>query len=78
MGVIKGDTRSLDVGLYNHQPPNLAAPYKAFPRSLRSGTSGSQMEKKMETTIIGQILGLYWDKGKEKGNYYNRESIRHI
>ena len=35
------------------------------------------MEKKMETTImglyrdyIGYILGLYWDNGKENGNYY--------
>ena len=32
------------------------------------------MEKKMETTIIGYIrviLGLYWDNGKENGNYYS-------
>ena len=34
-------------------------------------------EKKMETIImgyigiIGYILGLYWDNGKENGNYYN-------
>ena len=34
------------------------------------------MEKKMETTIMGYIgilgyrLGLYWDNGKENGNYY--------
>ena len=34
------------------------------------------MEKKMETTImgyigvLGYILGLYWDNGKENGNYY--------
>ena len=39
------------------------------------------MEKKMETTgiigtikgyigIIGNILWLYWDNGKENGNYY--------
>ena len=21
--------------------------------------------------IIGTILGLYWDNGKENGNYYN-------
>ena len=33
--------------------------------------------EKMETTImgyigiIGTILGLYWDNGKENGNYYN-------
>ena len=30
------------------------------------------MEKKMETTIMGYIrviLGLYWDNGKENGNY---------
>ena len=27
------------------------------------------MEKKMETTI--SILGLYWDNGKENGNYYS-------
>ena len=26
--------------------------------------------KKMETTII-YILGLYWDNGKENGNYYS-------
>ena len=29
----------------------------------------------METIImgyIGVILGLYWDNGKENGNYYNR------
>ena len=27
-------------------------------------------EKKMETTgIIGIMLGLYWDNGKENGNY---------
>ena len=30
------------------------------------------MEKKMEATIVGYIIGyiveLYWDKGKEKGN----------
>ena len=28
----------------------------------------------METTImgfIGHIMGLYWDNGKENGNYYN-------
>ena len=35
------------------------------------------MEKKMETTvmghagIIGYILGLYRDNGKEHGNYWN-------
>ena len=35
------------------------------------------MEKKMEITImgyigiIGHILGLYRDNGKENGNYYN-------
>ena len=32
------------------------------------------MEKKMETTImgfIGYIMGLYWDNGKENGNYYS-------
>ena len=29
------------------------------------------MEKKMETTgIIGVILGLYRDNGKENGNHY--------
>ena len=34
------------------------------------------MENKMETTIMGYIgiigymLGLYWDNGKENGNYY--------
>ena len=36
------------------------------------------MEKKMGTTgiivvfirVIGYILGLYWDNGKENGNYY--------
>ena len=33
------------------------------------------MEKKMETTIVPyitllSILGLYWDNGKENGNYY--------
>ena len=41
------------------------------------------MEKKMETTIMGYIgiivgyigiieciLGLYWDNGKENGNYF--------
>ena len=29
------------------------------------------MEKKMETTgIIGTILGLYKNNGKENGNYY--------
>ena len=27
------------------------------------------MEKKMETTII--CRGIYWDNGKENGNYYN-------
>ena len=26
------------------------------------------MEKKMETTIV--YWGLYWDNGKENGNYY--------
>ena len=26
------------------------------------------MEKKMETTIV--YRGLYWDNGKENGNYY--------
>ena len=37
-----------------------------------------RMEKKMETTIMGYILrlyrvilGLYWENGKENGNYYN-------
>ena len=31
------------------------------------------MEKKMETTInrFRVILGLYWDDGKENGNYYS-------
>ena len=32
------------------------------------------MEKKMETTIMGFIgyrMGLYWDNGKENGNYYS-------
>ena len=32
------------------------------------------MQKKMKTTImgyIGVILELYWDNGKENGNYYN-------
>ena len=35
------------------------------------------MEKKMETTIgiIGSILGLYWDNGKENGNYYGDYSV---
>ena len=39
---------------------------------------GGIMEKKMETTgiigvigIIGYILWLYRDNGKENGNYYN-------
>ena len=27
------------------------------------------MEKKMETTIVN--WGLYWDNGKENGNYYS-------
>ena len=36
----------------------------------------NQMEKKMENEMetreyIGVILGLYWDNGKEYGNYYN-------
>ena len=30
------------------------------------------MEKNMETTIIGYILGLNKDNGKEHGNYHNR------
>ena len=25
----------------------------------------------MELTIIGYILGFYWDNGEENGNYYN-------
>ena len=29
------------------------------------------MVKKMETTIIHYIWGLYRDNGKENGNYYN-------
>ena len=29
------------------------------------------MEKTMETSIIGYILGFYWDNGKENGNYCN-------
>ena len=36
------------------------------------------LTKKMETpikgyigTIIGYVLGLYWDNGKENGNSYN-------
>ena len=34
------------------------------------------MEKKVETTIIywgniRVIVGLYWDNGKENGNYYS-------
>ena len=32
------------------------------------------MEKKMKTTIMGYVgvmLGLYWENGKENGNYYN-------
>ena len=28
------------------------------------------MEKKMETTIYRVLLELYWDNGKENGNYY--------
>ena len=31
------------------------------------------MEKNMETTMVEWgILGLYWDNGKENGNYYGR------
>ena len=35
------------------------------------------MEKKMENEMetreyIGVLLGLYWDNGKENGNYYNK------
>ena len=39
------------------------------------------MEKKMETTIMGDIgiirymLGIYWDNGEENGNYYNAFDI---
>ena len=39
------------------------------------------MEKKMETTIMGDIgiirymLGRYWDNGEENGNYYNIYNI---
>ena len=32
----------------------------------------------METTIIGYILGLYKDNGKEHGNYHNRLYTRLI
>ena len=32
----------------------------------------------MDTTIIGYILGLYKDNGKEHGNYHNRVSVRLI
>ena len=39
---------------------------------------GKKMENEMETgvihkvwSIIGVILGLYKDNGKENGNYYN-------
>ena len=28
------------------------------------------MENRMETTIVGYILRLYRDKGKENGNHY--------
>ena len=28
----------------------------------------------METLGTGYILGLYWDNGKENGNYHNGES----
>ena len=36
-----------------------------------------RMEKRMETTILGLCrveglgLGMYWDNGKENGNYYS-------
>ena len=30
--------------------------------------STGMMDKKMETTMV--FLGLYWDTGKEDGNYY--------
>ena len=30
------------------------------------------MEKKMETTIVYWVyIGVYWDSGKENGNYYS-------
>ena len=32
------------------------------------------MEKKMETTIV--YWGLYWDNGKENGNYYSIPQLR--
>ena len=32
------------------------------------------MEKKIETTIRGSLVGLYRDDGKENGNYDKRES----
>ena len=31
------------------------------------------MEKKMETTIVN--WGLYWDNGKENGNYYSKLGV---
>ena len=31
------------------------------------------MEKKMETTIVN--WGLYWDDGKENGNYYSKLGV---
>ena len=44
-----------------------------IPSALKTGI----MEKNMETTIMGEIgiigyiyWGLYWDNGKENGNYY--------
>ena len=45
-----------------------------------SALEPQSMEKKMETTIIHWgnirvIVGLYWDNGKENGNYYNNAHL---
>ena len=62
-------------------PRNVARPFADIGGQkhgcVYNGNYIGRIEKKMETTImglyrdyIGYILGLYWDNGKENGNYY--------
>ena len=59
-------------------PDNDSSLHTCFTNAAALGTTMTYigiMEDNMETTImgyigiIGYILGLYWDNGKENGNY---------
>ena len=70
-----GGAKPLASGVSVHAFKGFRVQYLGVILGLYRGYIGI-MEKKMETTIvfrgyIGVILGLYWDNGKENGNYYS-------